>query len=94
VGVLALSDKEKIIITILSVIGFYTAIFKFIEIDEKYFNGNLFISCILILLILGFLFAGFKYLFHTENKNERLVGAYYCGLTCIFGWLFYIIVLS
>jgi hypothetical protein len=88
-----LSDKEKILVTILSVIGFYTIVGKFIDIDDKYFNGNLFISCILIPLFLGPLLAGLVYLFHPEKKHEKFVGLYYLVIGSVFGWLFYAIVL-
>jgi hypothetical protein len=88
-----LGDKEKILVTILSVIGFYTIVGKFIDIDDKYFNGNLFISCILIPLFLGPLLAGVVYLFHPEKKHEKVVGLYYLVIGFVFGWLFYAIVL-
>jgi hypothetical protein len=88
-----LGGNEKILVTILSVIGFYTIVSTFIDIDDKYFNGNLFISCILIPLFLGPLLAGVVYLFHPEKKHEKIVGLYYLGIGSVFGWLFYVIVL-
>ena len=88
--VLELSDKEKTIIIILSIIGFYTIVEKFADIDTKYFNGNLIVSFIFIPLFLLFLLAGILFLFDPDKKHERFVGLYYLGIATAIGWLYYV----
>ncbi len=88
--VLELSDKEKTIIIILSIIGFYTIVEKFADIDTEYFNGNLIISFIIIPLFLLFLLAGILFLFNPNKKRERFVGLYYLGIATAIGWLYYV----
>ena len=89
-----MSDKEKTIIIILSIIGFYTIVEKFADIDTKYFNGNLIVSFIFIPLFLLFLLAGILFLFDPDKKHERFVGLYYLAIGSAIGWLYYVNVLD
>ena len=85
-----MSDKEKTLIIILSIIGFYTIVEKFADIDTKYFNGNLIISFIFIPLFLLLSLAGILFLFDPDKKSERFVGLYYLGIATAIGWLYYV----
>ena len=89
-----MSDKEKIFITILSVIGFFTIVTKFADFDTKYFNGNLIISFIFIPLFLLFFLSGVLFLFDPDKKRERFVGLYYLAIGSAIGWLYYVNVLD
>jgi hypothetical protein len=83
--------KNDDYVYLLALVGVIAIIFWIIDFDQKFFDGNLILSIILILFIGGAIFAAIDAL----NKNEeRLVILHYLGIAALFGWLFYGIVLS